>query len=202
MRYLFLISSILLLTACSEPGSETTSAKAPETPLAPITGRQAFQYTYAAARGWSPDAAPLRVRSILLEEVKAGFGTAAAWEITYVSMARGSAKVYTWCAIEGQGSLHKGVFAGAEQSWRGGGQERPFVAAALTVDTPAAFKSAIAESQEYLGTAKKKPPVNFLLESTPRFPDPTWRVLWGTSVGTAERQVFVDATGGAVVGKE
>jgi len=190
-----------MLGACSDSSTEA-KAPVPEKPLDPITGRQAFQYTYPAARGWASDAAPLRVRSILLEEMKTGEGKAAAWEITYVSMARGAAKVYTWSAIEGQGSLHKGVFAGQEQSWRGDAQDHPFVPAALVVDTPDALKKATAKSTAYLEKPGSKPPVNYLLELTPRFPSPTWRVLWGVSVGTAEHQVFVDATSGAVVGAE
>jgi hypothetical protein len=200
MRFLLLLPALLLLASCSDSSSESKAP--PEKPLDPITGRQAFQYTYAAARGWSPDAAPLRVRSIQMEEVKAGPGKAAAWEITYVSMTRAAAKVYTWSAIEGQGSLHKGVFAGQPQSWTSTGQERPFLAAALVTDTPQALKNATAKSADYLGKPGSKPPVNFLLESTPRFPNPTWRVLWGVSVGGAEHQVFVDASTGAVVGNE
>lgn len=201
MRFLLLFPVMLLLAACSG-SSSASQATAPEKPLDPITGRQAFQYTYSAARGWTPDATPLRVRSILLEEVHADPGKAGAWEITYVSPARGSAKVYTWCAIEGQGSLHKGVFAAQEQAWSGGGQERPFLPAALITDTPDALKNAIASSASYLHKPGSKPPVNFLLESTPRFPGPTWRVLWGVSVGAAEHQVFVDAATGTVVGNE
>jgi hypothetical protein len=201
MRLLLLFPAILLLAACSDSSSDA-KAPAPDKPLEPITGRQAFQYTYAAARGWSPDAAPLRVRSILLEEVKTAPGKAAAWEITYVSAARAAAKVYTWSAIEGQGSLHKGVFAGQPQSWTSTGQERPFLAAALVTDTPQALEKAAAKSGAYLHKPGSKPPVNFLLESTPRFPNPTWRVLWGVSVGGAEHQVFVDASTGVVVGNE
>jgi hypothetical protein len=201
MRFLLLLPLMLFLAACSDSG-RVPQASAPDPPLDPITGRQAFQYTYPAARGWSPDAAPLRVRSILMEGIMPDPGKAAAWEITYVSPARGSAKVYTWCAIEGEGSLHKGVFAGQEQSWRASGQERPFLPTSLVTDTPEALKSATAKSTVYLHKAASKPPVNFLLESTPRFPAPTWRVLWGVSVGAAEHQVFVDATTGSVVGNE
>lgn len=201
MRFLLLIPTLLLLAACSDSTPEA-KAPVPEKPLDPITGRQAFQYTYPAARGWSPDAAPLRVRSILIEEVKPAPGKAAAWEVTYVSNARAAAKVYTWCAIEGEGSLHKGVFAGQEQSWRGGGQERTFLPTMLVTDTPDALKSAEAKSASYLEKPGNKPPVNYLLESTPRFPDPVWRVLWGVSVGAAEHQAFVDATTGTVVGSE
>ena len=46
-----------------------------------------------------------------------------------------------------------------------------------------------------------KPPVNFLLEFTPRFPDPVWRVMWGDTAGLAQYTVFVDAATGQLVGK-
>jgi len=201
MRFLSLTAAVLVLTACSDSSTET-KAPVPEKPLDPITGRQAFQYTYPAARGWAQDAQPLLVRSLNLDEVKAAEGKAGAWEITFVSMARGAAKVYTWCAIEGQGNLHKGVYGAPEQSWRESGQERPFLAAAFRTDTPEALKTAVTHSAEYLNTPGKKPPVSFLLESTPRFPQPTWRVLWGVSVGSAEHQVFVDASTGTMLGKQ
>jgi hypothetical protein len=201
MRFLSLMAAVVALTACSDSSTET-KAPAPEKPLDPITGRQAFQYTYPAARGWAQDAEPVLVRSINLDEVKSAGGRAGAWEVSFVSMSRGAAKVYTWSAIEGQGSLHKGVFGGPEQSWREGSQERPFMAAAFRIDTPEALKTAVSNSAEYLDTPGKKPPVTFWLESTPRFPNPTWRVLWGASVGSAEHQVFIDASMGTILGKQ
>jgi len=201
MRFLSLTAAVLVLTACSDSSTET-KAPAPEKPLEPITGRQAFQYTYPAARGWSPDAQPLLIRSVNLEEIKGTDGKAGAWEITFVSMSRAAAKVYTWCAIEGEGNLHKGVYGGPQQAWRESGQEHPFVAAALRTDTPDALKTAVDHSGKYLKTPGEKPPVSFLLDSTPRFPTPTWRVLWGASVGSAEHQVFVDASTGTMMGSQ
>jgi hypothetical protein len=200
MRFLFLTAAVLVLTACSDSSTETKAV--PEKPLDPITGRQALQYTNGAARTWAQDAAPLLVRSINLEEVKSEDGKAGAWEVTFVSASRAAAKSYTWCAIEGEGSLHKGVYGNPQEPWRDGNQERPFVAASFRTDTPEALKAAIASSAEYLNAPGKKPPVTFLLESTPRFPDPTWRVLWGASVGAAEHQVFIDASTGTVLGKQ
>jgi hypothetical protein len=196
-----LLSATLFLAACSEPAAET-KPKEPEKPLEPVTGRQAFQATYPAARAWASDCEPLRIRSLNLTEVPAGDGKAGAWEITYTSRMRGMARVYTWSAVEAEGNLHKGVFATQPQTWREGGQERPFPAAALKVDTSEALEKAREESSEYLARPGQKPPVTFLLEYTPRFPDPTWRVLWGLSVGSAERQVFIDATTGDTVGRQ
>jgi hypothetical protein len=44
--------------------------------------------------------------------------------------------------------------------------------------------------------------VNFLLESTPRFPGAVWRVMWGATASTAQHTVFIDAGTGQVVGKD
>src|SRR6266700_31505 len=131
MRVCFLLILSLLITACSDTPTET-KAKAPEKPSAPITGRQAFQMTFAAARGWAADSQPLRIRSMILAALPIEAGKASVWEITYVSQSLGRALVYTWSAIEAEGNLHKGVFGGQQQSWGGPtGQERPFLAAAI-----------------------------------------------------------------------
>jgi hypothetical protein len=200
MRVSFALLLSLLVIACSDSSTETK--KESEKPSAPITARQAFQYTFGAARVWAADCQPLRVRSITLAEVKSEAGKAGAWEILYVSPGTGTAKAFTWSAAEVDGNLHKGVFKGPEQSWSGpGGRERSFEAAAFQVDSPAALQTAVADAKDYLVKPGAKPPVTFLLEFTPRFPDPVWRVLWGQSAGAAEYTVFVDATTGRVVGK-
>ncbi len=99
--------------------------------------------------------------------------------------------------------MHKGVFPGMEESWRGPtGQQKPFPPQALKIDTPEALKTAIEKSSDYLAKPGKKPPVTFLLECTPRFPDPVWRVLWGASVGTAEYVATVDASTGKLLAKD
>jgi hypothetical protein len=199
MRFLLLLVGVLTLVSCSEAPTET---KAPEKPLAPITGRQAFQMTYPAARGWASDAEPVRIRSMNLQGLPVEDGKASAWEIIYTSMSRGQSRTYTWSAIESEGNLHKGVFAGLQQPWSGpSGQERPFLAAALKIDTPDAYQTAKKDASEYLQKPGTKPAVTYLLESTPRFPDPAWRVMWGASPGSAEYTAFVDASTGALVGR-
>ena len=67
--------------------------------------------------------------------------------------------------------------------------------AAIRVDSDEAYKTAAAKSADYI---KKNPnkPVMFLMELTKRFPDVTWRVIWGASVGTSDYSVFVDGTTG------
>ncbi len=202
MKPCLIFVAALVLSSCSETPVETKT-KAPEKPAEPITGRQAFQYTYPSARIWAPDAQPLTVRSMNLDQVASGDGKAGAWEIVYVSEQRGRARPYTWSAVEIEGQVHKGVFPGMEESWRGPtGQQKPFPPQALKIDTPEALKTAIEKSSDYLAKPGKKPPVTFLLECTPRFPDPVWRVLWGASVGTAEYVATVDASTGKLLAKD
>lgn len=187
-------------TACSDaPTTETK--KAPEPPAAPVTGRQAFQSTFPSARAWAPDCQPLRIRSVNLQQVPSEPGKAGAWEITYVSEQMQRARSFTWSAIEAEGNLHKGVFKGPEEAWSGPrGQEHAFAPAALKIDTTEALEAAEAKSSEYLKRPGTRPPVTYLLEATSRYPDPTWRVMWGNSVSSAEYSVFVDATTGNVLG--
>jgi hypothetical protein len=201
MRVFAFLSLILLLSACSETPTET-KVKAPEKPPAPITAQQAFRYTYPAARAWAGDSLPLRIRSIHLTDVPSEPGKAAAWEITYVSPVQQQARIYTWSAIEASETLHKDVFAGKSQAWSGSrGQEQPFQASAFHIDTPAALETALAGSKPYLSKPGTKPAINFLLEFTPRFPEPVWRVFWGETAGSAEYTALVGASTGQMVGK-
>ncbi len=179
--------------------SNTTERKAPPAVDPPVTGRQAFQEMYLSARGWANDAQPLRMQSYNVKQVKAEMGQAGVWRARFVSAARKQARTYTWSALEAEDNeLHKGVSASPAEAWSGpGGAERPFLVAALRVDTDKALETAMkkTETADYL---KKNPgqPVMFLLEATDRFPDPTWRVVWGDSVATSGYSVFVDASTG------
>jgi hypothetical protein len=197
MRFWIPVAALVLLSACSD----APVAKAPEKPLEPLTGRQAFYATYPQARAWAIDSVPVRVRSVELNELKAIGAKAAAWEVMYASPAKGRSRIYTWSAVEAAGNLHKGVFASHEESWQPGGSDKTFVVQALKVDTPEALETAIAHSDTYFKGGGVKPHPKFDLENTARFPDPVWRIYWGDSVSTAEWSVFIDATTGAYSGR-
>ncbi len=202
MRFLFCVIFALVLAGCADNSPTETKAKAPEPPPAPITGRQAFQMTYPSARTWAPDCQPTSIRSINLPNPKSENGKAGAWEILYVSPARGRQRSFTWSAVEAEGNLHKGVFGGIEEGWRGPqGAEKPFLVAALRIDTPEALETAISKSTDYMKKSAAKPQVNFMCELTNRFPEPAWRVFWGESISSAEWSVFVDATTGQYLGR-
>src|SRR5205809_2011767 len=195
-HFLFILLS-LIFTSCSEP-SQTgkDQPKVPTVPPAPVTGRFAFQRMYIQARTWAPDVQPLRLSSFNLKQVASAAGKCGAWQAIFVSPQKSKARTYTFSVTESAGDVHEGVFAGREESWSGPrGQERPFFLQALKVDSDEAFAAAAQKSSDYI---KKNADmaVFFLLELTPRFPNPTWRVIWGETIATSNYSVFVDASTG------
>jgi len=201
MRILFAAAAAMLLAGCSD--SPAPVSKPAEAPPAPISGRQAFQYMYGSSRIWASDSMPLTIRSLSAPGVEPEKGKAGAWEVVFVSEMMTRARTYTWSAEEAEG-LHKGVFPGQQESWRGGGPNRLFSPALLKVDTTEALEAATTVAAPYLNKPGTRPPVSYLLqyEAASRFPNPTWRVMWGGTVSSAEYTVSVDATTGKVVGHD
>lgn len=187
-------ATAMFFTGCSSAPKETAVKKEEPKPAPEaLTGRNAFFKVYVTARSWAPDVQCLSVHSIPLSEVKADPGKSGAWQVTVVSPSKMRKRTYTWSAVEAQGNLHAGVFAGAEEAFNPNSKAKPFLIAALKTDTDAAWKVAQEKSAEYI---KKNPDtrINFLLELGDKHPNPAWRVIWGDSVGTSGRSVFVDAS--------
>lgn len=191
----FTAALLLLLAGCSsEPPAPQT--KAAQKPAEPVTGRQALQQMYIAARGWAADIQPIKLTSMLLQDVKAEPGKAGAWQVMFVSATQAKARSYTYSVVESEGNLHQGVFPGSDQSWSGSsGMTKPFPMAAIKIDSDQAYQTALKKAVDY---DKKNPgkPITFLLEANDKFPDVSWRVIWGESAGTSNFSIFVDASTG------
>ena len=184
----------VFLTGCSDSTPAPAEKKAEEKPE-PVTGQSALFKMYQVARSWAPDAAVLKLTSMHLADVPDQPGKAGAWEGTFVSQQRSTTRIYTWSAIEMQPNLHKGVFAGSEQSYSSSGPTKAFLIGAVKIDTDAALKTAKAKAVDY---EKKNPgkPISFLLEQVAKFANPEWRVVWGESLGVSDFSIYVDASTG------
>ncbi len=196
-RRTLLALPLVLLIGCSEAPKQKAEQKKkePEKPAEPVTARTAFQQIFASARTWAPDAQILRLANIRVEGVKDHGGKCGAWQAILVSPSRNKQKMFTYSVVEGPGNLHKGVFGTPEETYTPRGQAKPFLIAALKVDSDQAFETAMKKGAEY---AKKNPdlPMSFMLELTPQNQNPTWRVLWGESVSTSNYSIVVDASTG------
>lgn len=188
---------LLFLAACGDqagkkPAKEGAPAAAPE----PVTARFAFQRLSIQAIVWAADAQLLRIYSANLKEVPSVDGKYPVWHATFVSAQLKKARSFSFSAVDSPGNVHAGVLRGREESWSGPtGQAQPFPFQMLKVDSDEAFATAAKESKDYL---KKHPelPIHFLLEYTPRFPLPAWRVSWGETLGSSQYAVFIDCTSG------
>lgn len=183
------LAAILCLAGCSTaPPPEKKAVEPPK----PVTGLSAIYKMFGLARTWAPDAEILNAQSINLQSVPSEGGKAGAWTATFVSASLGKSRQYTYSAVEDEG-FHKDVFARHEQSWRGPTpQSAPFRMAALKTDSDKAWEIAESKSKEYI---KKNPDVRvfFLVEQSDRFPNATWRVVWGESITKSGHSIFVDA---------
>ena len=187
--------AVLLLAACSSQPPAAEEKKVEVKPE-PVSGQTALFRMYQVARTWAPDCEVLKLDSLHIADVPDAPGKAGAWDGAFVSSSRGTARSYTWSAVDSVDSnLHKGVFQTGEQPYSGRGS-KPFLIAAVKTDTDAALQTAKTKAVDY---EKKNPgmPITFLLEETDRFPDPAWRVIWGESVGTSAFSVYVDAMTGS-----
>ena len=192
-----LISLLLLfLAACGDqPEKKTTKEAAPAAPPQPVTARFAFQRLSMQARLWAADAQLLRIYSANLKDVPSVDGKYPAWHATCVSAQLKKARSFSYSVVD-SGSVHAGVLRGREESWLGpSGQAQPFPLEMLKVDSDDAYATAVKESKDY---TKKHPEmsIHFLLEYTPRFPLPAWRVFWGETLGSSQYAVFIDCTSG------
>jgi hypothetical protein len=199
MRILAIVSSLLMLAACF-PEKQPVEKKA-EAPPEPVGAQKAFFRTLPSARTWAPDVEPLRVESLAIPEVKWGEGKYGAWRITYVSAAKQRLKVYTYSVAESPGNVYKDVFSPLEERWNGpSGQTLPFRMQAFKIESDKAWAVAIEKSAAYLAK-KSNQPAQVLLEWNKRFSQPSYRIFWGNSIGTAEHSVFVDAVTGQFLTK-
>lgn len=199
MRIPAVLAVLLTMAACS---SEAPKAeKKAEPPPEAIGAQKAFFRTLPSARTWSPDVMPLSIESVPIPEVKWGEGKYGAWRITYVSPAKQRLKIYTYGVVESPGNIYKDVFSPTEERWNGpSGQTAPFRMEAMKIESDKAWAKAVEKAAAYLA---KKPaaPVHFLVEWNKRFPQPSYRIYWGNSIGTAEQTVFIDTVTGEFLTK-
>ena len=187
-------SLALLLGACSEPSSAPVK-KVEEKPE-PVTGQTALFKMFQVGRSWDPRVQVLKLASTHLSEVPEEPGKAAAWEGTFVSLAQARSRTLTFSVIELLPSLHKGVFTIGEEAFSATkGTSQPFWIEAAKIDTDTAYATALSKAGDY---EKKNPgkPIALILELTPRYPGPTWRVIWGESASSSDFSVYIDATTG------
>jgi hypothetical protein len=201
ISFLAVLLSALIGIGCSE-SAPPAAKKEPEPPAEAISGESALYKMYQAARAsWSPDAKVLKLNSIHVADVPETPGKTGAWQATFTSDKLGKSRTYTYSVVEQEGTLHKGVYGIGDEAWSGrSGANIAFDIRSASVDSTTAYKTADEQAKDY---DQKHPgmAISFLLEQTPQFTTPAWRVIWGDSVGTSAFSVYVDASQGKFLSK-
>ena len=197
------LTAMIVLAACSEAPKTTvpeTKAKAetePPAPAGPVSAKTAFFEMFKPARAWATDFLLLSMSSNEVPGMQSEGGKFAMWTAVLVSPSRREARTFTYSVVDRGPDIPKGVDAGAPQVWSGATpQSRPFQASYFTVDSDAAYRTAL----EKAGTWARQHPDRkavFSLGNASRFPAPVWYLLWGNK--TSGYAVYVNALTGTVV---
>lgn len=183
----------LVLGGCSD---EPKVAEKKIEKAEPVTGQTALYRMYQVARSWASDAEVLRMNSLHVTDVPDIHGKAGAWQATFVSESKNAARLYSYSVVEADPNLHQGVFATPPESWSGPGSgNKPFLIAAVKIDTDATYKTASTKAADATKQNPKQT-ISFQLQKEEKFTNPTWRVIWGESIGTAGLSAFLDASTG------
>jgi hypothetical protein len=185
------VCAVAALAGCT---SAPVAEKKPEPTPEPITGQTALYRMYQVARSaWARDVEVEKMTSMRVNGLAdPAPGMANAWEAVFQSPSLSNSKSYTDSIVEQLPDLHKGVFAGPQQSPSGG----HFLIAAVKTDSDAAYKTAFAKLGKAMEARVAGKPLIILLEMDRKYNNPVWRVIWGESVSLATVSVFVDANTG------
>jgi hypothetical protein len=192
------------MTACSEAPTATEIKKAdvaakqePAQPAGPLAAQTAFYEMYKPARSWAPDLLVLSLISNEVPSMKSADGKFPMWTAVFVSPSRREARTFTYSVVDDGAAVHKGVNVGGAEPWSGATpKSSPFQITGFVVDSDAAYKTAYAKAEAWVGKHPGKKAA-FSLGSAAKFPAPVWFILWGdTKSGYA---IYVNATTGGVI---
>ena len=194
-----------LMIGCSPAPVSEKKADVPEkkaAPVEPASAQSAIFAIYQVARTWAGDVEVLKLENINLDEVKNQPGKYGAWRAMMATKSGKKKREYTYSVMEAGPTLHKGVFAQAEQGWVMSMQSRSFAIQAVKVDSPAAVEEAL-KNKDVQEVLKKKAddPVQIQLEWTGQTQVPAYRVIWGPSLSMSDISIYIDSQTGTFLKK-
>ena len=163
-----------------------------------ITGREAFQKLYIAARNWAPDAQPLKMESNPRKDDKRD-GTASVWSGSFASAQRGQTRSFLWSGATGEGAPEPGITPGGQDTYNpANASTQPFDPSYLKADTD----KALVEAERHAPAKAKKDkdsPIKFVLYNDATNGRLLWRVVYGGSEYNSPGIVDISARDGGFV---
>jgi hypothetical protein len=195
----FPLFALAALVGCSSPAPKTESVSKPAetTPAFQatfLTGREALQRMYVAARAWAPDAKPYSLKSIASKEDNGQDGKSGIWGAGFASATRRSIKTFSWSGIKSDDAPEPGISNRPEDTYNPANTSTAaFDLAFLKVDSDEALD--VAKKHGADKQLKKAADTNvfYALSWNPRENKLTWRVLLGDA-NEPKLALDVDAT--------
>ncbi|MEO8726109.1 MAG: hypothetical protein ABI383_08285 [Acidobacteriaceae bacterium] len=191
----------LLLAACSptpKTSTESKPAAAAKSATDLATGRIALGRMNIPAHMWAADIQPVHLESEPTPDADGAGGKSAVWRSEWVSVAKRSAKDFTWSgsAAANEDSSSRGLTAGSESSWSPANTSMaPFFPGYLKVDSDQAYVTA----KKKLTGKDKTTPVKYMLSFDGRKNLLIWHISFGD---TSPVTIDIDATTGAYIRTE
>lgn len=210
-----LISSIALLiflagctSSAPTPSAESKPAAKPAFQATYLTGREALQKMYIAARTWAPDAKPYSLQSIATKDDNGQDGRAGIWGAGFASASKGKLKVFSWSGLNGPDAPEPGVSSRPEDTYNPANTSTAvFDMAYAKIDSGGPEKTtALSVAEEHGGDklikADKNLNVYYSLSWHARDNQLVWRVSFGQEQNQPKLSVDVDASSGAFIKTE
>jgi len=196
----FSVVLIALLLGCNSsaptPAENKTAETKPSFQPTFLTGREALQKMYIAARTWAPDAKPYNLQSIATKEANGQDGKAGIWGAGFASASRRSIRVFSWSGVKTEDAPEPGVSARPEDTYNPANTSTAvFDMAFLKIDSDEALKTANKHGGDKLLQKEKDAPVFYGVSWVPRENKLIWRVLYGAQ-NQPKLVVDVDASTG------
>ena len=193
---------LALLSGCSSPKPPSTAENKPaETKPAfqPefVTGREALQKMYVAARAKAADVKPYSLQSIATKEANGQDGKSGIWGAGFASPSRRAVRVFTFSGIKSDDAPEPGISATPEDTYNPANTSTAvFDMAFLKIDSDEALKTALKHGGDKLIAKDKETKLFYALNWNARESKLVWRILLGADQNNPKLAVDVDATSG------
>lgn len=205
------IALLIFLAGCSSSAPNASESKpAEKTPAFQptyLTGREALQKMYIAARSWAPDAKPYSLQSIATKDDNGQDGRSGIWGAGFASASKGKIKVFSWSGLNGADAPEPGVSSRPEDTYNPANTSTAaFDMAFLKIDSGGPEKAtALSVAEEHGGEklvkADKNIAVLYSISWRPRDNKLVWRVSFGEQ-NQPKLSVDLDASTGTFIKTE
>ncbi len=202
VRSVLILALLAFLTACSsEAPKPSTENKPAETKPAfqptYLTGREALQKMYIAARAWAADCKPYSLQSQATKDDNGQDGKAGIWTAGFASATRHSVKVFTWSGIKSDDAPDPGISNRPEDTYNPSNPSTAvFDMAFLKVDSDEAAKTAEKHGGDKELKKDKGSNVFYAINWNARENKLAWRVIYGPELNQPKLALDVDASTG------